>query len=75
MAPLSAADEAAVRAFFSSRRGARALIADSIEKLTGYIAAKGTTLRELPTARPADTSRLEDWLEEWRDMAVRRRFD
>ena len=69
MAPLSEAETRVLQDFFTSRRGTRCLIAASAEKLVGYFQAKGTPLAELPTTRPADSSRVDAWLEEWTDAA------
>ena len=71
MAPVSSAERAALEAFFRGKRGARKLIEHSAVSLTrAYFADKGTTLPELPTARPPDAARLADWQEEWLDTAV-----
>ena len=54
---------------FASRRGNRTLIASVQEKLVTYFVAKGTTVRELTTVRPADPSQVEGYMEEWGDAA------
>ena len=69
MAPLQAAERAALEGFLSSKRGSRQLIPDSVALLVTYFADKGTTLAELNTARPAAPAQVEVWLEEWRDYA------
>ena len=53
MAPVSAAERAALDGFFKGKRGTRVLIRTSADALTTYFADKGTTLAELNTSRPA----------------------
>ena len=52
MAPVSAAERAALDGFFKGKRGTRVLIRTSADALTTYFADKGTTLAELNTSRP-----------------------
>ena len=59
MAPVSAAEKAALDAFFKGKRGERVLIEPVADALRDYFAAKGTTLPELATARPADPTKVE----------------
>ena len=61
MAPLGAAERAALEGFFSSKRGTRQLIPDSAALLVTYFADKGTTLAELNSARPAAPPQVEVW--------------
>ena len=70
MAPLSTAEKAAVDGFMKGKRGQRALIGSTSSALVDYFADKGTTLAELPTARPADATDLVSWQEEWMDYAA-----
>ena len=69
MAPLGGAEKAALEAFFKSKRGAKSLRAVVAAALIEYFANNGTTLPELPTTRPPDPSRIEEWVAEWRDYA------
>ena len=69
MAPLTGAAEAAVEGFFQSRRGQRVLLPAVAAKLVEYNVTKGVTLTELNVSRPADASKLDDWVEEWLDTA------
>ena len=70
MAPVSAAEKAALDAFFKGKCGERVLIEPVAEALRDYFAAKGTTLPELATSRPADPAKLEDYQDEWADAAA-----
>ena len=63
MAPLTGAAEAAVQGFFRGRRGTRVLRTESADALSFYNVARGTTLAELPTTRPADTALVVSWVE------------
>ena len=69
MAPVSAAERAALDGFFKGKRGTRVLIRTSADALTTYFADKGTTLAELNTSRPAAPHQVEVWMDEWRDYA------
>ena len=69
MTAVSTSERAALESFFQGRRGNRVLIRSSSSMLTAYFADKGTTLRELPTARPPDAKELGAWAEEWTDAA------
>ena len=65
MAPVSAAEKAALDAFFKGKRGERKLIEPVAEALRDYFASKGTTLPELATTRPVDPARVQDFQDEW----------
>ena len=69
MAPVSAAEKAALDAFFKGKRGERVLIEQVADALILYFANKGTTLAELATIRPSDPTRLGDFQDEWLDAA------
>jgi len=69
MAPLSGAEADAIRSFFSSKRGDRALIVSVRDALITYFVDAGTPLGSLNTARPAHASREAGWLAEWGDAA------
>ena len=71
MAPVSAAEKAALDAFFKGKRGERKLIEPVAEALISYFAGKGTTLPELSTVRPVDPTRVADFQDE---CAVRPRL-
>ena len=68
--PLSSADTAAIKAFFSSRRGSRSLHADVQKLLADYCTAANVTAAELNVARPPEGSATARWLEEWADLAA-----
>ena len=68
MAPLTGAAETAVRGFFKGRRGTRLLRPESADALSDYNVARGTTLAELPTTRPADATLVDVWVEELLDF-------
>lgn len=70
MAPVSAAEKAALDAFFKGKRGERKLIEPVAEALRDYFASKGTTLPELATTRPVDPARVQDFQDEWEDAAA-----
>ena len=70
MAPVGAAEKAALDAFFKGKRGERALIEPVAEAIRDYFANKGTTLTELSTARPVDPTRVQDFQDEWADAAA-----
>ena len=65
---MSMADQAALKAFFASRRGSRVLIAAVQTKLSEFCIARNTTLAELNTARPPEGHRFVQWVEEWRTL-------
>ena len=69
MAPLAGAEKAAIEAFMQSKRGAKVLRSAVSAPLAAYFVANGTTLGELPTARPPDPTKVEDWAAEWKDYA------
>ena len=70
MAPLTGAEKAAIEGFTRSKRGTRVLRPPVASALAAYFVNNGTTLPELPTARPSDPARLESWAAEWTDYAV-----
>ena len=70
MAPLTGAEKAAIEGFTRSKRGTRVLRPPVASTLAAYFVNNGTTLPELPTARPSDPARLESWAAEWTDYAV-----
>ena len=70
MAPVGAAEKAALDAFFKGKRGERVLIEQVAVALRDYFATKGTTLPELQTSRPLDPTRVQDFQEEWADVAA-----
>ena len=67
---MSAAEKAALDAFFKGKRGERVLIEPVAVALRDYFAAKGTTLPELATARPVDPTKVQDFQDEWSDAAA-----
>ena len=57
-ADVTGPEEAAIKSCFASRRGTRVLIPSLQKELSDYFVSKGTTLMELPTARPADAAKV-----------------
>ena len=69
MAPLTGTEKAAIEGFFRGKRGTKALKPSVAAQLAAYFVGDGTTLPELPTSRPPDSTRMAEWVEEWTDYA------
>ena len=61
MAPLGAAEKAALDGFFKSKRGSRALRPAVALAMTNYFAANGTTLPELGQRAADKRASWADW--------------